>query len=240
MNAAKKNTIFSLTEHDLQNLMKTLKVRFNDSTLLFQALTHKSYANEMGDSVKHNERLEFLGDSVLGLIINEYLYLKFNTYAEGELAKIKSVLVSDATLAERATALGLGRYIQIGHGEEKSGGRRRKALLEDVFEALIGAIYLDQGFETTKEFALRVFDETFERIREDDFYLDYKTLLQEKVQKKMRITPHYVVALEQGPDHDREFHVEVSIKNKVMGKGVGKNKKEAEQQAAKTALQRFH
>lgn len=215
---------------------KQLGITIHDIALLTEALTHRSYVNENPGAGGDNERLEFLGDAVLGLVINEYLFRRFPDRPEGVLAKIKSVLVSDVTLAGIAEEIGLGGHLLLGLGEERSGGRTRKANLENTLEAVIGAVYLDGGLPRAAAFIHRIFSPHFERILGDDFYLDYKTLLQERVQQHMKMTPQYTVLEEHGPEHKKEFIVEVTVNGKRIARGSGLSKKSAEQTAAREAL----
>lgn len=234
-----KKPLRIISADELNELQRHLGIDFKDTNLLVQALTHKSFSHENEEHPKHNERLEFLGDSVLGLVINDYLYNSYPDLREGDLAKIKSVLVSEATLSSISKSLKLGEHIQLGKGEQLSGGRERKALLEDVFEALVGAVYLDQGIDRARKFILKVFYGKFEMIKEEGFFVDYKTIFQEKVQKKKRTTPNYEIVKEEGPNHNRIFYVNAVVDGEVYGQGSGKTKKEAEQNAAHKAISSF-
>jgi ribonuclease III len=210
-------------------------IRFRELERLEQAFTHRSWANESGSSLGNNERLEFLGDSVLGLVVAEYLHEELPDQPEGELARIKSFVVSEASLSEISRRLRVDNYILIGRGEEYSGGRSKKAILADALEAIIGAYYLDSGFPAAKRFVEQLLVPEIDKVREDRHEKDYKTLLQEHVQKRMKTYPHYHVVQKTGPDHDRTFLIEVRINNRSFGQGRGKNKKEAEQDAARAA-----
>jgi ribonuclease-3 len=210
-------------------------IRFRELERLEQAFTHRSWANESGSPLGNNERLEFLGDSVLGLVVAEYLHEELTDQPEGELARIKSFVVSEASLSEIARRLRIDNYILIGRGEEYSGGRSKKAILADALEAIIGAYYLDSGFPAAKRFVERLLVPEIEKVLEDRHEKDYKTLLQEHVQKRMKTYPHYRIVQKTGPDHDRTFLIEVRINNRSFGQGRGKNKKEAEQDAARVA-----
>jgi ribonuclease III len=193
--------------------------RFRDRGLLEHALTHKSKAHEdPSGGVADNESLEFLGDAVLGLVVAEALFRSFPSYSEGQKSKIKANLVSTASLAEMAEHLGLGEHMILGRGEEKTGGRRKQALLADTCEALIAAIYLDGGLDPARAF------------------LDHKSRLQERLQSEGRPLPSYRIAGEVGPDHRKLFHVEVLVGDQLLAQGVGRTKKEAEQEGAKLAL----
>ncbi|MFA7566483.1 MAG: ribonuclease III [Alkalispirochaeta sp.] len=210
-------------------------LRFRKLELLNQAFSHRSHANEAGDGVENNERLEFLGDSVLGLVVAEHLYLTLPERPEGELARIKSFVVSEESLAGIARAIRIDNFILIGKGEEHSGGRRKKAILADALEAVIGALFLDSGFKAAKKFVLRYTVPEIQKVLEDRHRKDYKTLLQELVQKRYRTYPRYNLVRKTGPDHDRTFWIEVVVDGHKYGPGEGKNKKEAEQVAARRA-----
>lgn len=221
----------------LDALCKTLDITFNDFKILHQALTHTSYANESKNSgVVHNERLEFLGDAVLDLIISEDLFRRFPNLSEGELTKARAIIVCEHTLSCRAAALELGEYLLLGKGEAISGGRERISILADSFEAIIGAIYLDQGFIHASQFVLKQLHDDILLAERGEYVQDYKTLLQEVVQKNNDSRIAYEIIKESGPDHDKTFEVAVIINSKRLGSGVGRSKKEAEQQAAKQAL----
>lgn len=210
-------------------------VRFRKLELLNQAFSHRSHANESGDRVENNERLEFLGDSVLGLVVAEHLYLTLPDRPEGELARIKSFVVSEESLAGIARAIRIDNFILIGKGEEHSGGRRKKAILADALEAVIGAYFLDSGFKAVKKFVLQHIVPEIQKVLEDRHRKDYKTLLQELVQKTYRTYPQYNLVKKTGPDHDKTFWIEVVVDGRSYGPGSGKNKKEAEQVAARAA-----
>jgi ribonuclease-3 len=212
-------------------------VRFRSRELLNLAFSHRSYANESPEAPPggNNEKLEFLGDSVLGLVVSEMLFWCLADRTEGEMARVKSVVVSEAVLARIAQQLGMQNYILIGRGEENSGGRSKRAILADATEALIGALYLDGGFSSARRFVRRTFEPEISAVLENRHQRDYKTLLQELVQKRYRSYPRYNVVQKSGPDHDRTFHVKVVIEKREYGEGAGKNKKEAEQAAAEQA-----
>jgi ribonuclease-3 len=217
---------------ELKLFQKLAGIRFKSDKLLNLAFAHRSYANEIPGETENNEKLEFLGDSVLGLIISENLFINSEDKNEGDLAKIKSFVVSEDILAAVAKRIRVDNYILIGKGEEYSGGRNKKTLLADAMEAIIGAYYLDSGYALVKEFVLRLLLPEIDKVVEDRHKKDYKSLLQEFVQKKYRSYPKYTVVKKSGPDHDKTFVIEVTINNVSYGKGVGKNKKEAEQEAA--------
>ncbi|MCG8477577.1 MAG: ribonuclease III [Spirochaetales bacterium] len=207
-------------------------LRFRKLELLNQAFSHRSYANEVGADVHNNERLEFLGDSVLGLVVAEYLYRELSDRPEGDLARIKSFVVSEDSLAEIARRIRVDNFILIGKGEEHSGGRGKKAILADAMEAIIGAYFLDSGFKAARKFVLKLLVPEIRKVLEDRHRKDYKTLLQELVQKRFKSYPRYALKNKTGPDHDKTFWMEVDVAGTLYGPGKGKNKKEAEQAAA--------
>ncbi len=214
-----------------------LGLTFRDKTLLQRALTHRSYINENTDfALEDNERLEFLGDAVLDFVTAEYLYHRFPEMSEGQLTNLRAALVRTETLADFASEIGLGRHINIGRGEEESGGRTRPAILCDCYEALIGALYLDQGLEVTKAFIIQVIKSTLPQILEGATDKDAKSLLQELSQKYRRITPTYRTVGERGPDHAKEFTVAAVVGREIYGLGVGHSKQAAAQAAAQAAL----
>lgn len=213
---------------DIENI---IKYRFEDKNLLKEALTHKSFAGEHR-SVKHNERLEFLGDSILGAIVADYIYNKCPHVEEGVLSKIKSNLVSRRNLCSWGKKLNLGKFILLGHGELVTGGRDRDSIISNAVEAVIGAVYLDGGYSAAEGIILP-WIETQELTQD---VRDFKSLLQEFLQKKGPQTPSYEIIQTVGPEHDKTFTVRVSLSNKELGIGKGHNKKQAEQEAAKFAL----
>ncbi len=212
---------------------------FKDRGLLEHALTHKSKAHEdPSGGVADNESLEFLGDAVLGLVVAEALFKSFPRYSEGQKSKIKANLVSTASLAEMAEQLGLGEHMILGRGEEKTGGRRKQALLADTCEALIAAIYLDGGLEPARAFLMREFASGIEDARQPEYFgRDHKSRLQERLQAAGKPLPSYRISGEVGPDHRKLFHVEVFVGDEMIAQGVGRTKKEAEQEGARLALQ---
>lgn len=222
----------------LEELQNNLNYRFEDTELLETALTHSSYANENGmHPSKSNQRLEFLGDTVLGLVVSEYLFMKYPFYPEGELTKIRAKVVSEPSLALAARRINLGAYLLLGKGEDSTGGRERDSILADASEAITGAIFMDSNYETVREFLLKNFETLIVKaVARGTLFTDYKTGLQEKLQKISRERLSYAVVKEEGPDHNKLFHVNVSIGGDVIGSGIGRNKKEAEQLAAKEAL----
>jgi ribonuclease III len=237
---AADRTLGAERRRELQLFQRHAGIKFRELERLDQAFTHRSWANESGSPVGNNERLEFLGDSVLGLAVAEYLHEELVGQPEGELARIKSFVVSEASLSEISRRLRVDNYILIGRGEEYSGGRSKKAILADALEAIIGAYYLDSGFLPARKFVLQLLVPEVDKVREDRHEKDYKTLLQELVQKRMKTYPRYRVVQKTGPDHDRTFQIEVRINDRSFGMGRGKNKKEAEQDAARVAWTAFH
>ena len=224
---------------DLAALQQTLGISFNDPSLLEQALVHSSYVNE-NPSLASNERLEFLGDAVLGLVIAEKLYQDFPHFDEGEMTKLRAALVRGGTLARVARTIKLGDYLYLGKGEEASGGRRKPANLAGALEAMIAAIFLDQGLTTSNDFVLRLFNEELQRVgASQEAGVDYKSQLQELIQAREQQKPTYQLVVAVGPDHDRRFTVEVRVGDTVLGKGSGKSKKAAETEAAHTALEQL-
>lgn len=222
----------------LQALELCLKHTFTDKNLLRQAMTHSSYAHEyLEDENFHNERLEFLGDAVLELITSRMLYDSMESQ-EGDLSKKRASIVCEPSLAYVAKELGLGRFLNVSHGEEKNGGRRRNSLLADLVEALIGAMYLDAGYETAETFVKR---ELFSRIKEieKNTVKDYKSMVQELVQAKGAAAPVYEVIKTEGPPHNCRFTTQAVFQNEVVGVGIGRSKKEAQQQAARMAYEKL-
>lgn len=221
----------------LLEFQRILGVDFENIDLLDNALTHTSYANQHNLSYNHhNERLEFLGDAVLSIVISEYLYKKYKNKPEGKLTKIRAGVVCESSLAEIARKLSINQYLRIGKGEELSGGREKDSLIADACEAVIASIYLDKGIDVVKEFIIRNFSNKIELTGRGKSYNDYKTRLQELVQKNTLAVIKYMVVSESGPDHNKMFETEVYLNDKCYGRGTGKSKKEAEQNAAKEAL----
>lgn len=199
------------------------------------AFCHRSFVNETVERIDNNERLEFLGDSVLGLVVVDYLYRFLPDRPEGDLARIKAHVVSEESLADVALELGIDALVRLGRGEELSGGRQKKALLADSMEAVIGAFYLDAGFDKAAKFVLSLLKVRIDTVLEDRHRKDYKTLLQEYVQKHYRCYPKYMLEKKSGPDHQQKFWINVSINDQVYGHGSGTSKKAAEQEAASAA-----
>ena len=218
-------------------LLTDFGINFSDLNLLETAFTHNSYANEHRLlKISHNERLEFLGDAVLQLMISKYLYQKYPNKPEGEMSKLRSTFVREESLAGFSRACGFDRFLRLGKGEEKSGGRNRDTILGDAFEAFLGALLLDKGEKTVEEFIHQVM---IPRLEEGNFerVTDYKTALQEILQVNGEIVISYQVVAETGPAHDKTFEVEVSADQRVIGRGRGRSKKLAEQAAAKNAVE---
>jgi ribonuclease-3 len=223
-------------DHDFEN---SLGYHFKNRELLREALTHSSFCHEHPEIKTHNERLEFLGDAVLGFIIVEYLFLYEGHLSEAVMAKTKSYIVKEAVLSDIAASLSLGKYLRLGKGEDSSGGRLKKSVLSDAVEAIIGAVYLDAGFQKTKEIVLNLFQEKIDSIIHSGEFQDFKTELQEQTQYFFNIIPEYRVIKQEGKEHRKIFTVEVYVSGKKYGTGTGKNKKEAETKAAREALGRL-
>ena len=224
----------------MKEFQQTIGYFFKDVKLLNAALTHSSYANEKDLSIEeYNERLEFLGDAVLEMIASEYLFRKLQDYPEGMLTKIRASMVRRQVLVKYATSIGIGKFMLLGKGEEITGGRERVSILADAFEAVIGAIYLDGGYAPVRDFALRFINEKVVDFLEKNGVYDSKTCLQEKVQAESGKTIEYKLVDQWGPDHDKRFLVQVLIDSKVYGEGIGRSKKEAEQNAASKALEKL-
>jgi len=237
-NQKKRDNLVALNperKKELQLFEKQARIRFRRLEFLNQAFTHRSFAHEAGENGENNERLEFLGDSVLGLVVAEYVYATLPDQPEGELARIKSFVVSEASLSEIARGLRVDNFILIGKGEEYSGGRSKKTILADCLEAIIGAYYLDSGFAAAERFVHDMLIPEINKVLENRHAKDYKTLLQEHVQKRLKTYPRYRIVQKTGPDHDKTFWIEVHVGDRSFGAGKGKNKKEAEQEAARLA-----
>ncbi len=218
-----------------QRFLDSVGWKVKNRRLYEQALTHSSYAHEKGHRRSHNERLEFLGDAVLELVISDYLYEKYPNLSEGKLTKLRADLVCEASLARLAFELNLGQYLMLGKGEIISGGASRPALLADTIEALIGALYLDLGLDDGRDYVLGLYQSIMHELQEGVLRRDYKTLLQEFSQARFTYTPVYRIVRESGPDHNKTFEAEVSLNCEAVGFGQGRSKKEAEQAAAKEA-----
>lgn len=232
----KKNNVSS-SERELTNLGKKIGVIFKNADLLKEALTHRSYINENSSwPVSHNERLEYLGDAVLELVVTEYLFKKYQNRQEGELTSFRAALVNYQMLSRVAREIKLGDFIYLSRGESKDAGRAREVILANAFEALVGAIYLDLGYSKVSDFILRFVIPHLDEVIENKLYRDSKSLLQEIVQEKLKITPIYRVLHESGPDHNKKFVVGVFFSEEFVAEGIGASKQEAESSAARTAL----
>ncbi|MFU0790918.1 ribonuclease III [Virgibacillus proomii] len=224
---------------NVEQLEKQLNLRFHNRSLIIQAFTHSSYVNEHREKViSDNERLEFLGDAVLELGVSQYLFRTNAQMPEGEMTKLRAAIVCEPSLAGFARSLKFGNYLLLGKGEEQTGGRDRDTLLADVFEAFLGALYLDQGFERTIQFLER---HVFPKITNGAFShaMDYKSQLQELIQQVKHQSVEYKIVEERGPSHDKEFMANALIEGTVYGSGAGRTKKEAEQRAAKAAIDKY-
>ncbi len=219
---------------------KVINVTFTSEELLKTACTHRSYLNEHRSTLQHhNERLEFLGDAVLELVVTDFLYLKFSDKPEGELTSWRAALVKTESLAELAEELDIGKFLLMSRGEAKSGGRTRMALLANLVEAIIGAIYLDQGYDKAAEFISVNINSKLDGILKTGAHIDAKSHFQEIAQEHEGTTPHYEVISESGPDHDKVFEMAVYLKDKIWGKGQGNSKQTAQQSAAQSALKKY-
>lgn len=222
---------------DIADLEKRFGYVFKNRKLLTEALTHRSFYHENPDkSITHNERLEFLGDSVLGFVIVEYLFSSDKEFNESVMAKIKSYLVKESILSEIADSISLGKYLKLGKGEEATGGRAKKSILADTIEALLGAVYLDGGYKKVKAVVLKLFRKEIDTLMDSARFYDFKTELQEKTQLLFAVLPEYRVVKQEGEEHEKVFTIEVFIEGKKFGKGSGKSKKEAQTLAAREAL----
>ena len=222
----------------IKDLETAIGYRFQNITLLQNALTHSSYANERWhDSLKSNERLEFLGDSVLGMVVAEHLYNRFPDRPEGELTRMRADMVCEQALAEIANKLDLGKHMLLGHGEEQCGGRNRASILADAVESIIAASFLDGGMDAAKQIVEKF---VLCHVPKDRLHnMDYKTILQEQVQKKKNQVLSYALVGESGPDHDKRFTVAVYLNGQQVGQGIGSSKKRAEQEAARAAVEKL-
>jgi ribonuclease-3 len=226
---------------DLITWQQSLGITFNNISLLAQALVHSSYVNENpGLAPTSNERLEFLGDAVLGLVVAERLYQDFPQFTEGQMTRLRAALVRRETLARMAQAIGLGDHLYLGKGEETSGGRQKPVNLAGAIEAVIGAIFLDQGLAQARDFALRLLEADLQKAVTRGDIIDYKSELQELIQAREQQTPTYHVIESTGPEHDKRFTVEVKVGDTLLGRGSGKSKKAAESEAARVALEKLH
>jgi ribonuclease-3 len=223
-------------KQNLRELEAYLGYRFADLALLDNALTHRSFVNENGGlALKDNERLEFLGDAVLELTVSDMLMMKFPDHAEGELSKLRASVVNEQPLAELARRFRIGEFLLLGRGEETSCGRMKPSLLANAFESIVAAMYLDGGFDRTAAFIGRLFEPLIEEGAMPVLYRDYKTAIQEICQNRFHEIPRYIVLSESGPDHDKRFEIGLVLGERVIATGKGRNKKEAEQKAARAA-----
>jgi ribonuclease-3 len=216
---------------------KKIEITFKDKNLLMQAFTHRSYINENGGApMTHNERLEFLGDAVLELIVTDFLYKKYPNYTEGELTAIRSALVNAIIISEIASDIGMNDYLLLSKGEAKDHGKARQYILANTYEAVIGAMYLDQGYDVVDKFIIKTLLPKCEEIVKNKLWRDAKSLVQEKAQEFVQVTPLYKVLHESGPDHNKHFTVGIYFGKELIAEGKGKSKQEAEQKAAEAAL----
>lgn len=226
---------------NLSKFEDTIKYTFNNIELLKKAFTHSSYANEKHiEKYDNNERLEFLGDAILELVISDYIYNNFPRMPEGELTKLRAGTVCESSLAERARIIRIGEFIMLGKGEETTGGRERDSILADAFEAVIGSIYLDGGISSARKYILEQLEATVNKTNVSLSIIDCKTRLQEEIQKISKEPLHYEIINESGPDHNKVFTSAVKHNGTILGSGSGKSKKEAEQAAAATALREMN
>ena len=224
-------------EKSLVALEEALSYTFKDLTHLKTALTHSSYVNENNDEVEHNERLEFLGDAVLELCVSQELFRRFTQEREGKLTKMRAQMVSRAALEARARELKLDKYIRLGHGEEEQGGRTRASILADAFEATLGAVFLDGGYEAAHSFVARRMDHLWDKVDSNDYDKDYKSLLQELTQQKFKELPVYTLVGSYGPEHAKVFEISLTLPTKETVTATGKSLKRAEQAAAGLAFE---
>lgn len=225
---------------DFDKLSKIIGLDLSDKGLIDNAFVHRSFLNETKKKLSSNERLEFLGDSILSYVVSKYLFQKYGNLSEGELTNIRSSIVKTATLAEVSRNLALGNYLLLSKGEEESGGRQNKSILADTFEALIGGLFLEFGISKTETVIMDVLIHPFlPSILEDKLYIDIKSRFQELVQEREKTSPIYKVVNEEGPDHAKLFTVAVMVNQNTWGEGKGRNKHEAEQKAAAVALNKW-
>lgn len=222
---------------DYSKIEEKIGIKFNDQKLLIQAFTHRSFLNENREKgLEHNERLEFLGDAVMELAITDYLFKKFPERNEGELTAFRASLVNTQSISDTATSLGFNDFLRLSKGEAKDEGRARSYILANSFESVIGAVYLDQGYESASEFILNFLVPSLDKVLDEGTWIDAKSKLQEVIQEEQGATPLYKTIKEEGPDHDKDFTVSVSFNGKEMGMGTGKSKQEAEQDVARKIL----
>ena len=230
-----------MNNKNLVEFEKIIEYKFKDNSLLRLALTHSSFANEhkLGKN-EYNERLEFLGDAALDLIVSRHIYKKFPELPEGELSKLRASVVCEGSLAKKAREISLGNFLLLGKGEEITGGRSRDSVLADAFEAVIGAIYLDGGMECAEKYVERLMTDVVENLKSDYRLMDCKTRLQEIIQKISKEPISYAIVNEEGPDHNKVFEAQVCHEGRVLGVGKGRSKKEAEQSAASDAISKMN
>lgn len=230
-----------MNNKNLVEFEKIIEYKFKDNSLLRLALTHSSFANEhkLGKN-EYNERLEFLGDAALDLIVSRHIYKKFPELPEGELSKLRASVVCEGSLAKKAREICLGDFLLLGKGEEITGGRSRESVLADAFEAVIGAIYLDGGMECAEKYVERLMTDVVENLKSDYRFMDCKTRLQEIIQKISKEPISYAIVNEEGPDHNKTFEAQVCHEGRVLGTGKGRSKKEAEQSAASDAISKMN
>jgi ribonuclease-3 len=227
------------TNVEYDKFAEHIGVKFNDIKLLMEAFTHRSYLNEhRGTGMRHNERLEFLGDAVLELVITEYLFAKYPDEPEGRLTAYRSALVNTNSISDAATEWGMNEYLLLSRGEAKDTGRARQYILANTFESVIGAVFLDQGYDAAKEFIAKSLFDRLDEIVGKRLWQDAKSRFQEEAQERTGITPSYEVVKESGPDHDKSFEVGVYIGSELVAKGSGRSKQDAEQAAAQEGLLR--
>jgi ribonuclease-3 len=228
------------SSENIRLLEEKIGYKFKRKSFLREALTHKSFAKEQsGGPVRYNERLEFLGDAVLGLIISGYLFKTFPRYSEAELSKVRAYAVQEATLADVALKLGVGDHLYLGKGEETSGGRKKYSILANAFEAILAAVYLDGGLKHAVALTLRALEYRIHELIEKNLLYDFKTRFQEVVQERFGVLPRYKIHSEEGPEHMKTFEVKVYVKNRLHGAGKGKSKKGAAQKAARAGLRKL-
>ena len=226
-------------EYGIENLEERIEYEFKDRSLLVRALTHSSYANECPVEQGDNEQLEFLGDTIIGFVVGEYLLVNHPDFSEGRLSKLRAQLVSSSSLFRTASSLELGRFLRLGKGAEKSGGRKKRAVLVDATEALVAAVYLDGGMDAARRFVLKQLEEDLGDIRSGRFVSrDFKSRLQERLHSLREAPPEYSIIDESGPSHQRRFSVRLTIGGEPTARGQGRTKKSAEQDAARQALER--
>lgn len=227
------------SQSNLLVLSSKLDVNFRNQALLEQAFVHRSYLNESKKIRFSNERLEFLGDSILSFLVSNFLFTNYPNFPEGELTNIRSAMVKTSTLAEISKNLDLGQYLMLSRGEEEGGGRENSSILADTFEALLGALFIDQGLDCVRRILEKFLFPRAVKILSDNMYKDAKSIFQEIIQEKMRFSPIYKVLEEKGPDHAKKFTIGVYVNHILYGKGNGKSKQEAEMNAAESALEKL-